>query len=206
MVKTEKPNKIKGRDIKKRAEPRKLYLIQSKLPYCYIIFDLGSGSGSYVPHLLKKAKHVVALDINKKMSRDVIQKGSEFVLADAKNLPFRNGMFDALWASEIIEHFESLKLLDELERVTSKIMLITMPNPLSPHFKKDPTHLLQYSIMSLEKYFKNRSKKSLNKYVIRGLGFDKIPMPRIMKIFTTFVTWFTPILSPTIAVIGVKKS
>jgi len=190
---------------KKRAEPRKVYLIQNKLPSCYIIFDLGAGSGVYIPYLSQKAKHVVALDINKKDYEEVARKGNEFVLADAKHLPFRNEIFDALWASEIVEHFESLKPLDELERVTKKIILITMPNPLSPHFKRDPTHLLKYSVISLEKYFKKRSKRTSNKYMIRGLGFDEVPIPKIMKLFTMFATWFIPILSPTITVIGVKK-
>lgn len=205
MVKRKKHHKIPSTNIKKRVEPRKVRLIQREVPPCYIIFDLGAGPGVYIPHLLKKAKHVVALDINKKNSTEVAQKGYEIVLADAKNLPFRNEAFDVLWASEIVEHFESLKPLDELERVTSKIILITMPNPLSPHFKRDPTHLLKYSVISLEKYFKKRSKTTPNKYVIRGLGFDEIPIPKSLKLITTLATWFIPVLAPTITVIGIKN-
>jgi ubiquinone/menaquinone biosynthesis C-methylase UbiE len=205
MVKRKKHHKISPMNIKKRVEPRKMRLIQGKVPHCYIIFDLGAGSGVYIPYLLKKAKHVVALDIDKKNSIEVAQKGYEVVLADAKNIPFRNEAFDVLWASEIVEHFESLKPLDELERVTGKIIIITMPNPLSPHFKRDATHLLKYSVISLEKYFKKRSKKTLTKYVIRGLGFDEIPIPRSLKLFTMLATWFIPVLAPTITVIGIKN-
>lgn len=205
MVKKEKPLKIRWRGTKNRIEPRKLFLIQIKLPYCHIILDLGSGSGVYIPYLSKKAKHVVALDIKKGTPTEVTREGYEFVLADARSIPFRNGIFDALWASEIVEHFNCLEPLDELERVTNKTILITMPNPLSPHFKGDPTHILKYSVRGLEKYFKNRSKTTSNKYVIRGLGFDVIPMPKIVKMLTTFATWFIPILSPTIVVIGIKK-
>ncbi|MEM2145330.1 MAG: hypothetical protein QW279_08210, partial [Candidatus Jordarchaeaceae archaeon] len=77
--------------------------------------------------------------------------------------------------------------------------------PLSPHFKEDATHLLKYSVMSLMKYFKNRTKKTSREYAIRGLGFDELPMPKIIKLFTTFATWLIPTISPTIVVIGIKK-
>lgn len=205
MVKKKKIYKNKWSLIKKGVEPRKIFLIQNRLPYCHFILDVGSGAGIYIPYLSQKAKHIVALDINQKNHLEVSKKDYEFVLADARSLPFRDGIFDALWASEIIEHFESLKCLDELERVTNKTILITVPNPLSPHFKRDPTHILKYSVIGLEKFLKNRSKKSAKKYVIRGLGFDEIPIPKIIKMFTTFATWFIPILSPTIAIIGVTK-
>ncbi|MBS7252126.1 MAG: class I SAM-dependent methyltransferase [Candidatus Freyarchaeota archaeon] len=204
MAKKEKHYRQRWTGTKKEAEPRKLYLIQKKLPHCYIIFDIGTGSGIYIPYLSQKAKHVVALDIGKKI--EVIRKGYEFVLADAKNLPFRNGVCDVLWASEIVEHIESFEALNELERVTNKIILITMPNPLSPHFKMDTTHILKYSVTDLEKYFKNRSKTTSNSYIIRGLGFDEIPIPKILKMLTTFTTWFTPIISPTILVMGLKRN
>jgi ubiquinone/menaquinone biosynthesis C-methylase UbiE len=203
MAKKKKSYRERLTSFKKEVEPRKLYLIQTKLPHCYIIFDIGTGLGIYIPYLSRKAKHIVALDISKTI--EITQEGCEFVLADAKNLPFRNRVCDASWASEIVEHIESFEALDEMERVTSKIILITMPNPLSPHFKIDPTHILKYSVPGLKKYFKNRSKTTSNRYVIRGLGFDAIPMPKILKMLTTFATWFIPIVSPTILVVGIKK-
>jgi len=55
----------------------------------------------------------------------------KYILADAKNLPFKDNSFQVVIAIEIIEHLkkqDSFKIIKEMERVASKKMILTTPN------------------------------------------------------------------------------
>ena len=94
-------------------------------------------------------------------------------------------------------------IMAEVERVTTDQIVLTMPNPLYPYFYEDPTHILRYTITSLSRDL-NQSQKF--RYKVRGLGFENIPTPDIIKRLTQFGLWSLPWISPTVAVIGRRKS
>lgn len=185
-----------------QVESRKLHLADRNVPVCENLLDLGAGYGIYLPHLTRKAKRVVAVEANEGLCSAIKELGYEAILADARSLPFRDGAFECVWASEIIEHLPSLDFLAEIERVNRKTIVITMPNPWSPHYKRDPTHILKYSLLSLSKFLRARSKGSDWRYKMRGLGFYWIPGPGFVKRLTMYATYYLPWFSPTIAVVG----
>ena len=117
-------------------------------------------------------------------------------------LLYLRGYFDYTWSSEFLEHLPNLNIVDEIERITTYGIVITLPNPLSPHFKRDDTHILRYSVRGLKKFFKNRKGW---KYKVRGLGFDDIPAPLFVKKMTSMLLWYFPMFSPTVAVIGERE-
>jgi hypothetical protein len=129
------------------------------------------------------------------------------VRAAATSLPFKNAAFDVVWASEILEHLSSLASFDELERVAKKWIIATLPNPSSPHYKDDPTHILKFSIYSLKNYLGYR--KNWN-YAVRGLGVEwpaapfGLKVPRGIKILTFYFTFYLPWFAPTLGVIGTR--
>jgi len=186
----------------KQVEKRKLELISRNVPACKNILDLGAGDGAYLPHLAHKAGMVVALEINRDLCSVIKTDGFEVILADARFIPFKSHAFECVWASEIVEHTPSLDIFSEVERVSQGTIVITMPNPLSPHYKRDSTHVLKYSLFSLSRFLKARSKTTDWRYAMRGLGFYWIPAPGFVKKLSAYITYYLPYLSPTIAILG----
>jgi ubiquinone/menaquinone biosynthesis C-methylase UbiE len=186
----------------KEAESRKLELVSRFIPLCDNILDLAAGDGVYLPHLAGRAKLVVAVEINKDLCDVIKDRGYQPIMAHAWFLPFKNDAFDCVWASEIIEHLPTFDTFAEIERVARGNIVITMPNPWSPHYKRDPTHVLRYSLFSLARFLRHRRRGSQWRYRVRGLGFYWIPGPGMFKTLTRYATYYLPWLSPTISVIG----
>jgi len=117
--------------------------------------------------LAERGKRVFGVDSS--IERLIESKGkySDLVATDAMHLPFRNKCFDVLWASEVVEHVASLDVFDEIERVTDKMVLATVPNPKGPYYRMDRSHILSYDLQSLREFLKGRSWH----YKIEGLGF-----------------------------------
>jgi 2-polyprenyl-3-methyl-5-hydroxy-6-metoxy-1,4-benzoquinol methylase len=87
------------------------------------ILDVGCGAGMYTLEIVRKGSIAVALDVR----IDFIEflKESEpklhVVLADAQYLPFRNGAFDKILCSEVLEHLEDdTKGIDEIARCSKQ--------------------------------------------------------------------------------------
>jgi SAM-dependent methyltransferase len=188
----------------KQVESRKLELICRSMSSCGRILDLGAGDGAYLPHLARKAERVVAIEISRELCNLIKADGFEAVLADARFIPFTDDAFDCVWASEIVEHTPSFNMVEEIERVTRQTIVITMPNPWSPHYKRDETHVLKYSLFSFSNYLRGRSKNSRWSYMLRGLGFYWVPLPGFIKKLTAYLTYYLPWFSPTVYVLGVR--
>jgi len=189
----------------KETEWRKEFLIKRFMPQCDTIFDFGCGPGEYGPVLKQKCKLLTGLDMDEEQLK--IAKKRNYDNLSCKeietNLPFKDNEFDCTWCSEVLEHFSNLEIMDEIERITRKTIIMTLPNPLSPHFKEDKTHILKYSVNSL---INSLGEKKNWKYKVRGIGFNEIPAPLFLKKITTFALYYIPWLSPTVAVIGERVS
>lgn len=91
------------------------------------------------PHFHPKDPDVVYLDIR----RPEFRCGIPWIVADAHNLPLRDGVVDEIFAGHVIEHLEDpLKFLGECRRVLKKGSMVTVvtPNFLSRNAYLDPTH------------------------------------------------------------------
>lgn len=81
-----------------------------------------------------------------------------FVLCDSAFLPFRNGSFDVVYSSHVIEHvLEPIKVLDEMVRVSRSQVELFCPHWLGDKLGgKNPYHLNQFQIKWFSNYAKNR--------------------------------------------------
>lgn len=105
-----------------------------------IMLDIGCGKGESIPGFasLRSAGQmrdlqVVGLDIFAPYLRDARDRGviDDAVLGDARKLPFRIRSFDVSVAVEVIEHLtkeDGEKVLDDLERVSRRAIIVTTPN------------------------------------------------------------------------------
>jgi len=209
--------------INSKPEERKIAIIRDFIPdNCERILDLGCGNGLYGKFLKQKTRYLVGVDKNPELvnlckflpyynevhlkniyppfyfKRSEKQGSTE---PKAKHGSYQT-KFTVIWASEIIEHLPSLDIFGQLENLTTNLIIATLPNPLSPHFRRDSTHILEYSARTLKFHLKRRKDW---RYQIYGLGFENVPIPRWLKKLNQKLLWHFPLLSPTILIVGRKN-
>lgn len=114
----------------------------NKIPFG-VNLDLGAGIGAYYPALKKHSKTLFALDGEisylKKFCKHNPSDQNKVLLSTAENIAIKNGMFDAVFTIEVLEHVENLGLsLKEIHRILKPngLLYITVPNkyfPLETH-------------------------------------------------------------------------
>ncbi len=90
-----------------------------------LVLDLGCGTGAHAVRMARRGYQVLAVDLTMpgvRAARDRFRReGLEghFVVANAEELPFRDGMASVTWTSLLLHHFPKLDRLEgELGRVT----------------------------------------------------------------------------------------
>lgn len=94
------------------------------------ILEIGASIGEHLP-ILNQYGRVYALDVNTKALNKIPEKICyEKRLADARNIPYPDEMFDLVVALDVMEHIEDdVKVVDEVFRVMKKggFLLILVP-------------------------------------------------------------------------------
>ena len=100
------------------------------------VLDVGCGDGSvWILDLFSSiSSHTVGVDIRKsKRWGEEHHKNVDFIVADAKFLPFRNGAFSIAFTKDMLHHVERFhKALRELDRVSTDFILIIEANRVNP--------------------------------------------------------------------------
>lgn len=154
------------------------YQIATKILYGKIL-DLGSGLGYGTKTLKRKASLIVGVELSSEALAYAKEyhKGPNFILADIRNLPFKDEVFDFVTAFEVLEHVKMGKrVLTETRRVLKKRgnLILSTPNKLSP--EKGLMHLIlrkPYSKLLGSYHFREYSYKELIK-LVGSAGFQKI--------------------------------
>ncbi len=87
-----------------------------------------------------------------------IKPHSNFVVADARFLPFQDKAFTCAYASHVLEHVEGnpFRALDELLRVSSFQVIVRVPHRASPFAWVDRTHRHFFNRHCLRAYARMR--------------------------------------------------
>ena len=112
--------------------PKIAELARSYINDSTVTLDVGCGVGAYqkdfkgsvisfdyIPYFIKQAQ------------KNFLRTNRIFILADATEFPFQSNVFDLVFCSQVIEHFEpkaSEKVLQHMIRTTKKNILIDTPN------------------------------------------------------------------------------
>ncbi len=108
-------------------------LLKSNLINCNSFSDIGCGTGEYIGVAGKQVVENVGMDISStclQRAKIFKSKHSHLVLSSLGNdyLPFQDSSFDFVLCSEVLEHLEVMdKAINELFRISRKIILITLP-------------------------------------------------------------------------------
>lgn len=139
------------------------------------VLDIGCGNGYLTHDIAKKAKKVVAIDLNEKNIKQAKEKFSkdniEYLQGDATRLNF-NENFDIVVLSNVLEHMEDRhSFLLKIGQLTDKFLIrVPMINrDWLTYYKKeldceyflDPTHKIEYTIDS---FTEELSKAGLKMY------------------------------------------
>lgn len=191
----------------RQIDSRIVSIIQKHLPPAGSVLDLGSGSGIYGKILSKNHSHVIAYDYDAVLCQaaEKTQSYAQVICDNASNLSSRVKTVDAIFCSEFLEHIPAQDLrqmLDAMEAICKETIVITMPNPFSPHFKDDPTHITSYTIHSMKKIL-NESK--LFQYSMHPTGFSQYNLKKPFFRLLDPIAKSIPICSPTILYVGKRK-
>ena len=111
--------------------------------------EIGPGAGKYRFSPRIRGDDVIYLDISLPGN-----SSSNWVRADAQHLPFKNGVFEEVVASHVIEHLENPALfLKECYRVLKKegVLRLWCPNVFSKNMYRDNSHVFKANPYSLKK-------------------------------------------------------
>ncbi len=92
------------------------------------VLDVGCGKGQYMPLL---GEDCVGIDYSIEGLKVAID--GDKILSAAGYLPFRDGCFDSVFASELLEHvIDDVKTVEEMRRVLKKegILVASTPNSI----------------------------------------------------------------------------
>jgi ubiquinone/menaquinone biosynthesis C-methylase UbiE len=90
------------------------------------VLDVGCGSGLFFKEVAAQASFVIGVDVSPKLLLKAKEQGSAFpnvaiLQADADHLPFRDGLFGAVFAFTVLQNVpKPAETLNELKRVAKK--------------------------------------------------------------------------------------
>jgi SAM-dependent methyltransferase len=109
------------------------------------ILDAGCGGGSYVAYLIKKGFDCIGIDNFQDFvdfANENASKGKVFQ-GDITSLQFPDKSFDSTFCFDVLEHVDDYSSLSELERVTTKRIVIAVPK-IDSFFKRYNLTFLHY--------------------------------------------------------------
>ncbi|RJO60537.1 glycosyltransferase [candidate division WS5 bacterium] len=192
--------------LKRPVDKRMVKIIDEHFPKSEVILDLGCGSGLYGKYLSLKSKKVIGLDNDKDLCKKAksTQYYDNVVCEDVLDLEKLLSNVDGIFCSELLEHIDNNSLIPVLKKmevvcgVNGKI-IITVPNPLSPHFKLDFSHVLKYNIFSFLRIL-NRS--DYFQYKMYPIGFSEYNLKLRKYRVLNLLSKRAAILSPTVLYVG----
>lgn len=124
--------------------------IRESISNCETFLDLGCGNASpYLRYLHDKSSHrAIGIDLYAEVSSDYDEIVRKDVLEFISAAP--NKSFDAVMGFDIVEHFnkpDAIKLIEQMQRVARKVVIIVTPNGFWPGMIEGPgmDHLCGFS-------------------------------------------------------------
>jgi SAM-dependent methyltransferase len=129
------------------------------------LLDVGCGDGFSTYYASKYKAHIFGVDRSFYMLRKHPLR-SRVACGDAYRLPFQDKSFDVVWSWELLHHLsEPKRALAEMQRVSSKFVVIFEPNRYNPA-------LFLYGLFKKEERWVLRSSKKFLKELAAAEGWE----------------------------------
>jgi SAM-dependent methyltransferase len=123
------------------------------------VLDAGCAGGAYAELMTRKGYHVIGIDKHAPFLQLARESGPgmDWVQGDLISLPFHSKLFDSTYCFDVLEHLDDHLALQELARVTTRRLILTVPqeDDVMPNYNlsflhyRDTTHLRYYTEASL---------------------------------------------------------
>ena len=143
---------ILGEEVFEELGTGQAHLAAAWLPRVGRLLELGCSSGYLTRYFLGRAEHVVGYDLNHRALMTAKRRHPEvgIVCGDAEQLPFADGLFDAVIALELIEHTATDTIaIGELHRVLRVGGTLILSTPHAGAFAFLDPHNLRRAIERL---------------------------------------------------------
>lgn len=202
-----RPEEVTQEYLQREVDSRMVEIIGRHLAGHSTVLDVACGSGLYGPHLREVVPVVYGIDHDEALCAAALATGAyERVANDrVERTTAHFDEVDAVFCSEFLEHVPNERLrgtLDVLERVVRRRLVVTVPNPLSPHFAHDPTHVARYNIFSMRARL-NQSDRFT--YRLHPLGLSDPFRQKAWGRWADQVCSRSALLSPTVLYLGDRK-
>jgi len=141
------------------------------------ILDAGCGDGYLVSQLRKRGFDAFGIDISRTRINHAIKKyGKFYEIGSVYNLKFKEGTFDTVIASEVIEHLEQPdNAIEEFKRVSKKFIIFTFPYKEKLVLEACPHCLKRFYRSGHIQYFDwNRIAKMMERHDLKILKVKKV--------------------------------
>jgi 2-polyprenyl-3-methyl-5-hydroxy-6-metoxy-1,4-benzoquinol methylase len=171
------------------------------------VLDIACGSGLYGAQLGARGGVVDGVDLDPELVAAAQATGSyrDVAVAPVEQLAQWEQRYHTGFCSEFLEHTSNDQFpaaVAAIENVIEQRIIITVPNPWSPHFRHDPTHVLKYRASTMLKWL-NRSERF--SYEMLPLGFaDEHRTHAAIKLLQP-VSSRVARLSPTVLYVGQRR-
>ncbi|NOX30037.1 MAG: methyltransferase domain-containing protein [Actinobacteria bacterium] len=197
------------RYLERTVDGRMIGVIKSHIgPACSSVIDVACGSGLYGEALAEVADRVVGIDYDSALVAAAANTGvyDQTIQMEVQALIGHEEQFEAVFCSEFLEHVPNNKfaaVIAAIESVAVGRVVLTVPNPRSPHFKHDPTHILKYRVRPLLRLLNQSDRFD---YRLMALGFaDEWRSNPIVRTLQP-VAKRAAVFSPTVLFVGKRRS
>jgi SAM-dependent methyltransferase len=171
------------------------------------VLDVACGSGLYGPHLRAVVPTVHGVDHDAVLCDAATTTGAyDRVVCDRVEESAKHFTeIDAIFCSEFLEHLPNDAVrptVDALESITRNRLVFTVPNPLSPHFRHDPTHIGRYNVFSMRRTL-NASPRFL--YRLLPLGFSDLYREKLWAKALDSISRRVALRAPTVLYVGARR-
>ena len=143
--------------------------------------DVGCGLGLTVQALEREGRRAVGLDVAFPFLREAKGRASLILQGDAQNLPFREGSFETVSLTEVLEHLEDPeRALAEAARVAQRGVIVTVPN-------LDPLPECAWYNVIMHQFFDSSHRNFFTSSMLRRFLQDRFPYVRVIP-FGRFFT------------------
>ena len=166
------------------------------------VLDLGCGRNSPIQHI--PLLYSVGVELFKPYLEESKSRGlhSEYILADVREVGFKQDSFDAVLALELVEHLtkeEGAKLIEKMEKWAIKKIIISTPNRFLQQDEYDNNPLqIHKSGWSVEEFrklgfkvYRINGSRILRRYKAE-LKFEPALLWRIISDMSQKVTYYFP--------------
>ncbi|HJU78726.1 MAG TPA: class I SAM-dependent methyltransferase [Nitrososphaeraceae archaeon] len=164
--------------LKRKIEPNHIYKILGKknLNLSGIGLDIGCSFGSSTFELAKRLPFVFGVDLSfsfileaRKMMHEKVAKNVEFIVSDARNLPFESRFFQSVIALNLVDRIDPHKLIDSINSCIKDNGKLISVDPY--HFVNengnDQSNSFQIRKMVEKSGYKIKSKESYIPWILK---------------------------------------